>query len=146
MYFVNQKHIEEILDYMDELLGELDQLSGESLIHQLALERLTQLVIESIVDVGNMMIDGFIMRDPGSYEDIIDILVDENVLPENEIDNYKEVIGLRSMVVQDYLHVDKKRLKESMEDNTDILKRFSTHIRTYLRDESGVAHAFSNEK
>ncbi|GAA3319942.1 hypothetical protein GCM10020331_028930 [Ectobacillus funiculus] len=29
------------------------------------------------LDVGNAIIDGFIMRDPGSYEDIIDILVDE---------------------------------------------------------------------
>lgn len=29
------------------------------------------------------MIDGFIMRDPGSYEDIIDILVDERVIPKD---------------------------------------------------------------
>ena len=26
------------------------------------------------------MIDGFIMRDPGSYEDIIDIMEDERVI------------------------------------------------------------------
>ena len=35
--------------------------------------------MESMMDVGNLMIDGFIMRDPGSYEDIIDILVDEKL-------------------------------------------------------------------
>ena len=33
-----------------------------------------------MMDVGNLMIDGFIMRDPGSYEDIIDILIDEKVI------------------------------------------------------------------
>ena len=37
-------------------------------------------VIESIIDVGNTMIDGFIMRDPGGYEDIIDIMEDEKVI------------------------------------------------------------------
>ena len=30
------------------------------------------------------MIDGFIMRDPGSYEDIIDILMDERVISAEE--------------------------------------------------------------
>ena len=49
---------------------------------QLALERMVQISIDSVLDVGNAMIDGFIMRDPGSYEDIIDILLDEKVITE----------------------------------------------------------------
>lgn len=35
------------------------------------------------------MIDGFIMRDPGSYDDIMDILVDEKVVTEKEGDELK---------------------------------------------------------
>lgn len=31
------------------------------------------------------MIDGFIMRDPGSYDDIMDILVDEKVVTEKRV-------------------------------------------------------------
>lgn len=145
MYFVNQEHIEEILDYMDQLLDEMDNLSDDSLIHQLAFERLTHLIIESIIDVGNMMIDGFIMRDPGSYDDIIDILVDEKVLPESEMNHYKEVIALREMLVQRYLQVNGVRLRKTMLDNEMILNQFSDHIRSYLRNESDVAHAFSNQ-
>ena len=38
------------------------------------------------------MIDGFIMRDPGSYEDIIDILMDERVISEEDGQGMKEVI------------------------------------------------------
>lgn len=49
-------------------------------IEKKALERIVHLLIENVLDVGNAMIDGFIMRDPGSYDDIIDILVDEKVV------------------------------------------------------------------
>jgi len=146
MYFVNQKQIEETLEYMDKLLNELDKYNFDSLIEKLALQRMTHLTIEAIIDVGNMMIDGFIMRDPGSYEDIIDILVDERVLPEPEVNNYKEIISLRKMLVKEYLHVDDTHLIDSVMKNKEILNNFSKHIRTYLQEETDVAHAFSNEK
>ena len=75
--------------------GKEDWSNWKSGIHtfntyeKLALERVNYLLIESIIDVGNSMIDGFIMRDPGSYEDIIDILVDEKVM-ERRIKPYKQ--------------------------------------------------------
>src|SRR5699024_9515000 len=146
MYFVNQKQIEETLEYMDKLLKELDKYNFDSLIEKLALQRLTHLVIEAIIDVANMMIDGYIMRDQGSYEDIINILVDERVLPESEINQYKEISSRRKMLVKEYLQVDDTHLIDLVMRNKEILNNFSTHIRTYLREETDVAHAFSNEK
>src|SRR5690625_619114 len=87
MYFVNRSEIEAILKNMDELLNEVkEQNTFSTPLDQLGLERLVHVLIESILDVGNMMIDGFIMRDPGSYHDIIDILIDEKVLPKSEED------------------------------------------------------------
>ena len=41
------------------------------------------------------MIDGFIMRDPGSYDDIFDILEDEKVITEEMCGSFKNVIQLR---------------------------------------------------
>lgn len=41
------------------------------------------------------MIDGFIMRDPGSYDDIMDILVDEKVVTEEEGTHLKQFISYR---------------------------------------------------
>lgn len=95
MYFVDQKKIEEILSYMDQILEELASQSYNSFSEKLTLERVVHVLIESIIDVGNLMIDGFIMRDPGSYEDIIDILVDEKVIPKDDENNYKSIVGLR---------------------------------------------------
>ena len=87
MYFVNRSEIEQILDYYNEVLEVLDKQPQYSnkLIDRLALERSIHVLIEVILDVGNKMIDGFIMRDPGSYYDIIDILIDEKVIRNGRI-------------------------------------------------------------
>lgn len=145
MYFVDRSKIENLLKYIDLLLKEFGKSSFESNIGKLGLERLTQMLIESTLDVGNMMIDGFIMRDPGSYEDIIDILVDEKVIPEEDSEAFKAVIMLRNTLVRDYLTIDHQLLYKTIAENKQNLDYFSDHVRTYLNNELGVAHAFSNE-
>src|SRR5699024_12712772 len=96
-------------------------------------------------DVGNMMIDGFMMRDTGRYEDIIDILIDEKVIPYDEEKMYQEIIRLRNMLVKDYMQVDHKMLQNTVLEHKEVLDHFSAHIRTYLTNETGVANACSNE-
>lgn len=145
MYFVDRKKVEATLKFVENLLKEYKELKVESFHEKLALERLSQLLIESIIDVGNMMIDGFIMRDPGSYEDIIDILEDEKVIPESESHSYKEVIGLRKMLVKDYLHIYHEKLKLVLDESYSELIQFTTRIREYLNNEIGVANAFTKE-
>lgn len=95
MYFVDRKKIEENLTYMDHLLDLLENELFDSPIEKLGKERIIHILIESVLDVGNMMIDGFIMRDPGSYDDIIDILIDEKVIPVEQELAYKKFISLR---------------------------------------------------
>lgn len=145
MYFVDRSKIEETLKFFDTLLTEVTQSAYQSTLEKLGLERLAHMLVESIIDVGNMMIDGFIMRDPGSYEDIIDILVDEKVLPEDESDSYKEVIKLRIMLVRDYLSVDHDKLEQVLLKQKPVLEKFSERIIHYLDTELDVANAFSKE-
>ena len=58
------------------------------------------------------MIDGFIMRDPGSYEDIIDIMEDEQVITPEMADPLKQVIGLRKMIVREFTKVDANTIEK----------------------------------
>lgn len=146
MYFVDQKRIEEILTYMDSLLTTFDKNVFESVVEKLALERMLHILIESTLDVGNQMIDGFIMRDPGSYEDIIDILIDEKVLPKEEETVYKQLVGFRKQLVSNYMAVDHDALEKSLKENLTTLQTFSTNIRVYLKNELGVANAFIPEE
>ena len=83
MYFVDRNKIITTLNYLDEILNLLEEsndwLNNE--VSKLALQRIGHNTIEALMDVGNLIIDGFIMRDPGSYDDIIDIFIDEKVIP-----------------------------------------------------------------
>lgn len=145
MYFVDRSNIRETLTYIDDLFKTTEHQSFETTIEKLSLERITHMLIEAMLDVGNMMIDGFIMRDPGSYEDIVTILVDERVIPEEDGPYFKQFIELRQMVVQEYKQIDHEKLRAVITDHKQQLAMFSTHIETYLDNELGVAHAFSNE-
>ncbi len=145
MYFVDQSKMEELLLYMEKLLHELSSRPYTGMVEKLALERTGHMLIESLLDTGNMMIDGFIMRDPGSYEDIIDILVDEKVLPADEEQSYKQVVQLRKTLVQDYMTVDHDRIAAVLLENKPVLEQFGTHVRNYLKNELGVANAFTGE-
>lgn|SRR5690606_14588478 len=146
MYFVDRKRIETTLQYIEEKLQLFQETtSWGSKLAQLALERLAHGIIEAIIDVGNAMIDGFIMRDPGSYEDIIDILHDENVIAEREANMIKNVIAFRKELVQSYAAVDHEQLEAIIRENLPALERFPKHVRTYLTEELGPVSAFLAE-
>jgi uncharacterized protein YutE (UPF0331/DUF86 family) len=143
MYFVDRDTIEETLVFLDgqiNLFAEQDK--WETPIEKAALERLAHTMVEAILDVGNMMIDGFIMRDPGSYEDIIDILLDETVITEEMHEGFKRLIPFRKVTVQQYIKVDHIQLQESFEEEMQSLKQFSDKIRSYLTHELGPVSAF----
>lgn len=145
MYFVDREKIEETLQYFEDKV-KLLQSNGnwENEIAQLALERLAHTVIESILDVGNAMIDGFIMRDPGSYEDIVDILTDEKVITEEMSKSLLKIILFRKVLVQQYLNVDHKKLLETFKECTPSLEEFPKRVREYLTNELGPVSAFKS--
>lgn len=146
MYFVDRNRIEERLQYIEENIQLFQKTtSWDSKLAQLALERMVHGVIEAIIDVGNAMIDGFIMRDPGSYEDIIDILSDERVIGEEDADPIKEVIACRKTLVRSYTSVDHVKLEQIMHKNIDVLKQFPDYVRRYLTEELGPVSAFLPE-
>ncbi|KHE69454.1 DUF86 domain-containing protein [Halobacillus sp. BBL2006] len=145
MYFVNREKIEEILKYMEKIQNTYEAWQGDKFTDYLLLERLAHISIEAIIDVGNMMIDGFIMRDPGSYEDIIDILTDEKVIPEADSEGFKAFIQLRKMIVQQYTDIDHEKINTVWNEQKDSIQKFPERIREYLTNELGPVSAFTKE-
>lgn len=70
MYFVNKEQLSRKLTYLKQLTDDYAHVKD----NHYAFERVAQMLIESSVDIGNMIIDAFILRDPGNYKDVIDIL------------------------------------------------------------------------
>ncbi|MEK4230472.1 DUF86 domain-containing protein [Solibacillus sp. FSL H8-0538] len=148
MYFVDRNKITLNLSHLDELLAifesEKNWLKDD--ISKLALQRIGHNVMEAMMDVGNLVIDGFIMRDPGSYEDIIDIFVDEKVITPEMDAPLKAVVGLRKMLVREFLAVDNAEVVEVITANLPVLKQFSGKVYNFLTHELGPVSAFLPEE
>ncbi|MBS4200171.1 DUF86 domain-containing protein [Bacillus sp. FJAT-49732] len=145
MYFVDREKIEGTLLFMEKQIELIqNNNSWESQIEKSALERGVHTIIEAILDTGNAMIDGFIMRDPGSYEDIVDILTDEKVVSEELSLVLKEFISFRKMLVQQYINVDHDSLKNVVSSSINKLQTFPNNVREYLTNELGPVSAFKN--
>ncbi len=145
MYFVDRELIEERLIYLEKQIQQFEgKKEWNTALEQAALERLTQMMIESILDVGNAMIDGFIMRDPGSYEDIIDILEDELVISTDMSRDLKVMVQYRKTLVQDYTRIDHEDVKNTFSRILPSIKFVTESVRQYLTNELGPVTAFKN--
>lgn len=147
VYFVDRNKITTNLQYLDGLLAILEAEDNwlQSDIKKLALERIGHNVMETMMDVGNLMIDGFIMRDPGSYEDIIDILIDEKVVSTDIEASLKAVVGLRKMLVREFATVDITEVVNVLTASLPALKQFAPAVNNYLTNELGPVSAFLPE-
>ena len=148
MYFVDRTKITATCKHLDEILAIFEAQDNwtTDAVAQLALQRIAHNAMEAMMDVGNVMIDGFVMRDPGSYDDIIDILLDEKVIPADMEAPLKAVVDLRKMLVRDFIAVDNDRVYTVFSENLPQLKRFSGLVQDYLVNELGPVSAFLPEK
>lgn len=142
MYDVNTKRIDQVLAYMSRMLDLLDKLrerGAEAVLADevavAAMERALHLSIEGIVDVGNALIDGFIMRDPGSYSDIVEILRDEQVVTDEQAAILTRVVEFRKHLVIDYTNVPAEEMFALVNESVDTMRQFDPHVRAFLEKE-----------
>lgn len=147
MYFIDRNKVEKTASHMEHLFNVFDNRSdwSDSPAGMLAQERIAHNLIEAVIDIGNTLIDGFIMRDPGSYEDIIDILLDEKVIEADMEAPLKELIGLRKMIVREFMDVDSAEVERVLDKTLPALRRFPDSTRRYLAEELGPVSAFLPE-
>lgn len=143
MYFVDREQIERRLTYIEttllEAVRQLEQASGDlpSIVSRFGWERVLHLAIESVTDIGSLMIDGFIMRDASSYEDIIDILRDETVLDDEIGAPLYELVKLRRSLVQYYFELEDGQFSTWYPQIEHLLVRFKQSVEQYLEQELG---------
>ena len=146
MYFVDVGEIEKRLTYMDQLIAQFkNEPKEQTTTYRLASERYVDVVVEVILDVGHQVIDGFLMRDAGSYEDIITILLEEDVISERNAVVYKDFIRLRKKVRKTYTSIERAEIEQMIHDNQDAITSYTNDIRNYIKNHDGVAHIFHQD-
>ncbi|UQZ36038.1 DUF86 domain-containing protein [Paenibacillus sp. PK3_47] len=142
MYYVNRKQIEDILAQIPFITEGLRSSAANwdgSTLTGFIQERSLHLAIEVVTDVGSCLIDGFIMRDAGSYEDIISIIHEEQVFGASGIYGVlTELVALRKPLVQDYYVWDRSVLHPLTPVLPEVLERFASEVRRYLDQELGT--------
>jgi uncharacterized protein YutE (UPF0331/DUF86 family) len=138
MYYVNREQISERLDTIPDIAAALNTLASEwdgGLLHGLAQERALHLAVETVTDVGSCLIDGFILRDASSYEDIVGIIGEANVFPALLLGPLLRLVRLRKPLVQDYYTWQRDALHPMAEELPGVLLTFKTAVETYLEQE-----------
>lgn len=143
MYYVNHEQIEERLAIIPSLAEAAERIVAQwqaespDLIIAFAEERLLHLAVELVTDVGSLLIDGFLMRDASSYEDIIDILRVEGVFEERQFEPLYELVKLRKPLVQEYATLKRDSLHPLTQQLPGILPPFSDSVRAFIVKELG---------
>ncbi|MNO18884.1 hypothetical protein D3C76_86040 [compost metagenome] len=142
MYYVNRKQIEIILEQIPDINTGLRSAAASwdgGIFMGLVQERCLHLAIEVVTDVGSSLIDGFIMRDAGSYEDIISIIHEEKVFEGSGLYGLLiQLVALRKPLVQDYYAWDRTALHPLAMLLPDALEQFAAAVRNYLDQELGT--------
>lgn len=116
------------------VLCELKKMPLTDPIYLFALARAVHISIESIAEIGTVVIDGFLMRDPGGYLDIIEILEDEAVLSGGVSTSIREFIRFRDALVRGYDVLQGSELRPFL-DKGDVLEQFIQSVNEYLKNE-----------
>lgn len=142
MYYVNREAIESRLACIPEIAGALADAAADwkgTVVQGLAQERALHLAVEIATDVGSSLIDGFVMRDASSYEDIIDIIAGEGVVGKEVAEPLRQLVSLRKPLVQEYDRWPRGELHPFTPRLPELLVTFSKEVREYLNRELGNA-------
>lgn len=96
------------------------------------------LVIEIVMDVGSYFIDGFIMWDVSSYDDIIEINYEEKVFDVLIYEVLKCFVFLCKLLVQDYFSWEWGELYLLSVEVLIILEQFVEQVSIYVEKEFGL--------
>lgn len=132
------------LSALEGYLRELEELRSLSLDELLskpfayrALERLFQLAIERCIDVANILISSLGWRKPKEGREAMRILGEEGVVPIDFVPTLQGMVGLRNLLVHEYLVVDRRRLYEILRNNLGDFARFAEYVKSFL-ERSGL--------
>lgn len=136
LYELNLSRIEKQLEMLRACHSIVSDLTEKAItkMEGFALARAAHLAVECMIDVGNTIIDGFIMRDPGGYIDIVDIMEDEQVIQSQTGSVLKQWVLLRDRLVRHYTDIQPNEFAPFIEER-EIMVQFEQQVLAFLQAE-----------
>lgn len=140
---MNKEKIYRQLSLLNNYLKELNSLKNtpfeefeENSITRAAAERLLQVAIETVQNIGNHIIASRGYRNPKDYADIFRVLEEEKILPHDFSENLQQMAEFRNRLVHVYWDIDIKKLYDIMQNNLEDFERFAQIIINELEKEN----------
>ena len=128
------------LKELEKYIAELEKLKTTSLetlskdLNKIwSLEHGLQLSIQIVIDIGNHILADMKESNIETYTDVIDLLGVKKVIPVDFAKRIRAMVGLRNILVHEYVEVDLKQLYSVLRNNLDDFKEFVKLIRCFLK-------------
>jgi len=132
---VLRKRIQKIDEYL-QLLGRYPSIPLADFLsepeHYNSAERLLQLAIEATIDMGNHLVADMNLGHPDYGAQIPDILADKALISRELADIWVKMIGLRNILVHDYLDINHQIVYEIIQNQLKDLTTLRNFFAQYL--------------
>ena len=95
-------------------------------------ERYLQLAIQCVLDIGNHILADRKLREPEEYRDIVKTLGDHSLISPDLTERLIPLVGLRNILVHDYLDIDRPRLYDALQAELEDLEEFAKQVAKLL--------------
>lgn len=98
-----------------------------------AIERALQVAVQACLDIGNHVIADLNLREPNDYKDIMVVLAEAGILPQERLEKYKKMAQFRNIIVHHYDEIDPATILSILRKDLGNLRAFARTIRDRFR-------------
>ena len=95
-------------------------------------ERLLQIAIEAMIDIGHHIISDEGFREPQSYRDVFKVLTENGILSEDDLPKYEKIASFRNILVHQYEKIDDSIVYGIFKNNHKDLEEYVAYILSWL--------------
>jgi len=110
-----QKHINECVEDLNSIHDLLKQRSWTR-VERKAAERLLQILVEACVGISKHWLKRQKKVLPSDAYSVFEKLTEMGLIPHNDSEKWKRIVGLRNAIVHDYLNLDEAVIKEVVQN------------------------------
>ena len=134
---INQKlrEIEQNLIFLKQVSYEITKENlKDDIIRYWGIERGLEILIQSVIDIANIIISSNNIEKPLTYRDTILELSKIKILPKSFAEELSKMAGFRNILVHDYAEVDEEIILEVLDKKLDDFIEYISYINKWLKE------------
>lgn len=101
--------------------------------HFLKAERLIEITIQTMIDIGTHVISANSLRKPKDYHEVFDILAENQIIPQPLLGPLHAMVGLRNILIHEYFTINRQTLHKIIREDLGDVKTFIKVIASLLQ-------------